>query len=57
MRTLRPRGDLASTRKLALLAGFASLALLGAACGGSQPHDLAVGAGTGTDAAAWGRFH
>ncbi len=36
MRTLRPRGDSRSTRKLALLAGFASLTLLGAACGGKS---------------------
>ena len=35
-----------------MLAVSASLALLGAACGGSQPHDLAVGAVSNTDAAA-----
>jgi ABC-type branched-subunit amino acid transport system substrate-binding protein len=35
-----------------LVAGFASLALLGAACGGSQPHDLAVGAGSAADTGA-----
>jgi len=35
-----------------LLAVSASLALLAAACGGSQPHDLAVGAVSNTDALA-----
>ena len=34
-----------------MLAGFASLALVAAACGGSQPHDLAVGAGSSETAA------
>jgi ABC-type branched-subunit amino acid transport system substrate-binding protein len=43
MRRLLPRNGDLSTKKLALLAGFASLALVAAACGGSQPHDLAVG--------------
>jgi ABC-type branched-subunit amino acid transport system substrate-binding protein len=45
-------GDSGSTKRLALLAGFASLALVAAACGGSQPHDLAVGAVSDTEAAA-----
>ena len=34
-----------------MLAGFASLALVAAACGGSQPHDLAVGAVSNESAA------
>ena len=46
MRRLLPRNGDLSTKKLALLAGFASLALVAAACGGSQPRDLAVGAGS-----------
>lgn len=51
MRRLLPRNGDLSTKKLALLAGFASLALVAAACGGSQPHDLAVGT-VSTDSAA-----
>jgi ABC-type branched-subunit amino acid transport system substrate-binding protein len=51
MRRLLPRNGELSTKKLALLAGFASLALVAAACGGSQPHDLAVGAGSTETAA------
>jgi ABC-type branched-subunit amino acid transport system substrate-binding protein len=49
-RLLRRTGDPGSTRRLALLAAVAAVALLAAACGGSQPHSLAVGtvADTGT---------
>jgi ABC-type branched-subunit amino acid transport system substrate-binding protein len=61
MRTLLTRpGDSGSTRRLMLIAVVASLALVAAACGGSQPHEVATGAaasadaglapGTGTDA-------
>jgi ABC-type branched-subunit amino acid transport system substrate-binding protein len=57
-------GDPGSTRRLTLVAGLATLALVAAACGGSQPHEVATGmasptgtevapgAGTATDTAA-----
>ena len=51
---LRRTGDPGSIRRLAVVAAGAAVALLAAACGGSQPHSLAVGtvADTGTGAGA-----
>jgi ABC-type branched-subunit amino acid transport system substrate-binding protein len=54
MRTLLMRtGDPGSTRRLMLTAVAASLALVAAACGGSQPHQVATGveASAGTELA------
>ena len=54
MRTLLMRtGDPGSTRRLTLVAGLATLALVAAACGGSQPHQIATGpaAPAGTESA------
>ncbi len=57
MRTLlRRAGGAPSNRRVLVSAVFATLTLVAAACGGSQPHDLAVGSvaddGTGLTAAA-----
>jgi ABC-type branched-subunit amino acid transport system substrate-binding protein len=55
MRTLlRRTGDAGSDRRLVVAAVLTGLALLAAACGGSQPHDVATGpiSETGSDLAA-----
>lgn len=51
MRTLLTRtGNPASTRRLMLMAVLASVALVAAACGGSQPHEVATGVEASTGA-------